>query len=293
MKMTNDHNLPDELLQALKPYDRKVRENRYSVTEIIDAPCKVLLTRRHYDEIVEDASSRIWAMFGSAMHSVIEQNGKENWLLEKKLVTLLEGITIAGVLDIYKPDEQEIVDFKTTSVWSIIYGDRLHEWALQLNIYAWMLRRHGYPVKAIANTYILKDHNAGKALQGGDYPQIPAGKVYHKLMTDKQIEEYLLARFAVYEVGNKLYDENLIPCTARERWAKPTTYAVMKGENKRATKVCDDLEFANNYILRLEMEGAKAGTYNVVERLGEDVRCNSYCSVKEYCPYYKNKEVKA
>ncbi len=68
------------------------------------------------------------------------------------------------------------------------------------------------------------------------------------------------------------------PCTPEEWWERPTRFAVMKRGQKRAVRLYDTREEA-------EDNATKAGLY-VEERPGSSVRCESYCRVASFCPQY-------
>jgi hypothetical protein len=77
-------------------------------------------------------------------------------------------------------------------------------------------------------------------------------------------------------------DDTIPACDAKERWAKPDTYAIKKNGNKRATKVCETKEEAENL---LPTYGAN---HSIEARAGGDIRCERYCSVAPFCHYYKS-----
>ena len=75
MKITNNLNLPTPFINAVES-EYKYTDKRYSVTSIIKGVREAILLRRHNDEIVQDASEMIWLIFGTAVHSILE-NGEE------------------------------------------------------------------------------------------------------------------------------------------------------------------------------------------------------------------------
>jgi hypothetical protein len=71
-------------------------------------------------------------------------------------------------------------------------------------------------------------------------------------------------------------------CSREERWQRDTTFAVYRGQNKRATKVCGSDDEAARYIAR-----QKTGQWRVERRAGEAVRCQDYCEVAPFCRFGK------
>ena len=79
-------------------------------------------------------------------------------------------------------------------------------------------------------------------------------------------------------------------CTEEERWTKPEIWKMMKGTNKKSTK---------NFTINTETDkkdadmwfamklGEYGGDLNIVKEPGTDTRCTDYCSVCQFCKYYK------
>ena len=63
-------------------------------------------------------------------------------------------------------------------------------------------------------------------------------------------------------------------CSEEDRWARPNKYAVMKPGGKRAVKLYDTAR---------EAGAALRGDQYVEERIGESVRCQSYCPALNWC----------
>jgi len=102
-----------------------------------------------------------------------------------------------------------------------------------------------------------------------------------------------------------LPDDQIPHCNAHERWQKPNIWAVRKTVNKTAMRggikyseydaknmVKDEIEkLAQVDINKGEIpEFARAkhkDKFTIDIRRGEEVRCNSYCSVNKFCHYYR------
>lgn len=90
-------------------------------------------------------------------------------------------------------------------------------------------------------------------------------------------------KIAEYKQCQEMKDDDIPPCAAKERWEKPSTYAVKKEGNKRATKVLDTFEEAE------KIAGDKGKDFIVEVRPGESTRCMDYCSCCEFCNFYRDK----
>ncbi len=74
MQITNDANLPEPLYQAIvaQQQQHSVGEADIYCTQLIDAPLIAWMWRNYGDQVVEDASDRLWALYGSIAHSILE-----------------------------------------------------------------------------------------------------------------------------------------------------------------------------------------------------------------------------
>lgn len=293
MKITNRHNLPAPLYNAVKDvYPPK--PGRLSVTRLIGSPYKAKLIEKYWDELEEDVIERIWALMGQAMDSVLTKYAPKHWIVQEKLEQEVNGIIVVGKVDYLDPETGVLGDWKQTSVWSYILGGR-SEWEKQLNIYDWLEVRKGglyrQVNKLIAQRH-FRDWSRRKAQQDSDYPP-------------RQFMELELPRWSHVEQGEYVKKRvqlhlalNPPVCTPEERWEKPTTYAVMKKGRKSALRVLNELAFAKTWCIDNEhaiflpkQKGAvqlNAGI-EIVKRLGECVHCKDYCIVRNHCPFWKEK----
>ena len=270
MITTNMFNLPAPIVNAIGEPRRPV-ENRFSAGQISGPPYQRKLKERYWDDITEDVSDKLFMLLGSAIHYVLEKGTPDDALAEEKMVIPFEGSEIVGVTDLYH--DGVISDYKTTSVFSFMLGAK-KEWEIQLNLYAWMYRAQGFPTKKLRIVAILRDWQKGKTLSGDpDYPKIPFLEVSIPMWSTETVETYIRAWIADYRATEG-------PCSDYDRWQRPTTYAVMKNGNKRASRVLDTMTEATVWAT----ENMK-GKFEIVERKGLYARCDGYCSVSKFCPH--------
>lgn len=285
MKITNKLGLPSPFVEAVSS-DYQYKDKQYSVTALLKGVREAILQRRHNDEIEQDCSEMAWAIFGTAVHSILE-NAQEmaDELKETKLVTELpNGYKLSGVFDLYKESTATVVDYKTATVWKVIYND-WEDYRKQLLIYCWQLRQIGFEANSGEIVAFLKDHSKSKAKYDSSYPQQPI-YVKHFDFTENdfnEIESFLINRFEIIEACENLTDDELPVCTPDERWHKDDTYAVKKDGRKTAIKVCKSSEEAYAYIADNNLDDK----HYVEERLGTDTKCEEYCSCCEYCSYWR------
>lgn len=284
MKITNKLNLPQPLVEAVtREYQYKPKQ--YSVTALLKGACQSVLERRYSDAIEQDVSDMIWLIFGTAVHSVLE-NAEETdtQLKENKLVVDVNGYKLSGIFDLYDEATKTVTDYKTATVWKVIHND-WEDYRKQLLMYAWMLRKIGFECDKGEIVAILKDHSKTKAKVDKDYPPYPVHRIVFKFNEQdfKEIEMYILMKFIDISVAEETETENLEPCTPNERWETPTKYAVMKKNRKSALRVLDSEEEAKQYIEEKELDK----NHYIEERIGECKKCNEYCNVNIFCPFYR------
>ena len=73
-------------------------------------------------------------------------------------------------------------------------------------------------------------------------------------------------------------------CTATERWRKEDKFAVMKSGRKSAWRLFDTEQLALDFIKSQNM--VKGVGCDIVHRKGEDVRCQHYCKVNQFCDHF-------
>jgi hypothetical protein len=274
MILTNAHKLPESVMNALNT-NYKPKEGRISVTDLVNPPLIRHLRLKHWDNIQEDASDKLWMLLGTSLHYVLEQHSPEDAFEEEKLTHDIVGITISGKSDLYH--NEVVTDWKTTSVYSFLLGIK-PEWEAQLNVYAWLWEKNGFPVKELWIYAILRDWSKTKSQRERDYPPIPFTQIRIPLWDIGTTERYILNRI-------KLHQQEPPPeCTPEEKWARPTKYALMKRGRKSAVKLYD------SKLEALTESDFKGNDYYVIDRLGENIRCKGYCNVAKFCPYYKDDE---
>ena len=286
--ITNKMNLPQPFVDAATSHHR-YKPNRYSVTEILGGTCEAVLKRRHAGEGDEDVSDRLWAILGTAVHKVLEsahsapEQHQEQWLC-LPIDNDGERYELSGIFDLYDESTGTVTDWKVTSVWQVTFGD-FEKWRGQLLAYCWMLRQKGHDAHRGQIVAMLRDHSQRKARTERDYPQHPVFVKEWDFTDDdfKDVERLIADWFLEVAFQERLPDDELEPCNPESRWHKPDKWAVVQVGKKRAIRLLDSEELASEYMDKLiDKNGAR---YHMEFRQGEDTRCQSYCSVAQFCPY--------
>lgn len=318
---TNKFNLPEPVMLAIINDEYSRGESDISVTQLIDPPLKVALFEAFNDQIVKDISDEIYALMGKGVHYVLEKAGQDlpSCLTEQRaFVKDVEGWTISGAMDhaVFKEmngDHWEMDDYKHTSGYAVKEGKpgertRKDDWTLQLNFLRWLLY-HGYQIEVskLRIVAFIREWSVLKAAREPDFPQeqvmpIEIATIDLDIVTSMIIEKVKAHQYAQQTVDEwQNNGETPLPasleCTFEERWAKPDTYAVKKKGRKSCLPGSAGLrteEDALNYIVE-----KCGGTYDhandqvkipkdhyVEHRRGESTRCEHYCDVKRFCPFY-------
>jgi len=299
MKITNNFGMPQPFVDfAINDKYSKGKAD-ISVTTLIDSPKIRLMKEKHDHQIEVDAVDMVWALFGTAVHSVLENSKQsEDSITEERLYSTVSGWVLSGAIDRQeiKDDNITIVDYKVTSVWSVIYGKP--EWENQLNCYAYLVNdKHAFNKSKVTNLKIcaiLRDWNRRDAERKEDYPKAPIVFVDIPLWDHEKASKYIIDRMALHQEAQILADVHgdLGLCSAEEMWKKNDTWAVKKKGQKRALRVLDSEEQAIKYI---EWHNETDKAYNkktdleIDFRGGEYTRCGNYCSVADFCNQYKER----
>ena len=286
--ITNHLKLPQPFVDAATS-DYKPTDGRYSVTRILGSPCEAVLLRRHWHEIEGDVADLVWAIFGSAVHKILEDSNETDSQIKENYITVQvdERYTLSGRFDLYDDSTGTATDYKTATVWKIKFSD-FSDWRRQTLYYCWMLRQIGFEnARRGEIVAMIKDHSKREAKKDPEYPQHPVFVISWDFSDDDieaagtEIREW----FRQVAIAESLPDSKLVPCTPEQRWAKPEKWAVKKGRQKRALRVLGSEEEANEYIAA----HSGSGSMWVEHRLGEDTKCEGYCDVRRWCPYYQAK----
>jgi hypothetical protein len=287
--ITNNHNLPQTLVN-LAMRDTYSRGNaNISVTELIGSPRIRILRSEKRSEIVTDVSELLWPLLGRALHNVVEQGADEQHVAEERLFTEVAGWRLSGGIDLQllgtgSSGERQvsISDYKMTTAWSVM-NPKL-DWERQLNCYAYLAEKlRGWEVVDLTINAIVRDWSKHEAARREGYPETPLVVLPQTLWSFAERERYVTERMKLHQDAERSFDwgEPMPECTDEERWFRPGKLAVMKDGRVRALKLFDMNE-------REEAEAyAKENKGRVEERPGENTRCDSYCQVAQWCDQYK------
>lgn len=305
MRVTNRLGLPEAFVRAVEN-DSYTNHGTLSVTTLIRPPQMVRLSQRHGDEIVEDAADRVWTILGQAGHSVLERTYQDGDIVERRLFMEVDGVKISGQLDRLTKDGV-LVDWKFTSVYSVMDCKKngvKSDWEQQLNMLAALVREENkkytqpfsverdhikywnhaelcFPSpKALRIVAVCRDWRQSEADRNSDYPEkVEVLKV--PLWDHDKAMAFIRERIRLHTMDNPP------PCTDAERWATPEKWAVMEKSKKRALRLLDSKELAEQWCID---NGKEIGKQFYLEyRQPSYTRCERFCPVSKFCPQYNAK----
>jgi len=285
MKITNKFGLPQTIVNAVQRPTYSKGKADISVTELISPPQLIALKRKHAEDLESDASDMVWSLFGSAVHSILEQGADDNHLLEERMYDSIQGWVLSGAVDVQclNNGKIDILDYKVVKAYSVM-NEKI-EWEQQLNCYAYLVRKaKKMPVGSLSIVAIIRDWNRYEAQRSIDYPQAPVVVIPVAKWSDDEQDEFIASRISLHQEAYAAMhmDEPLRPCTAEEMWEKPTSWALMKEGRKSAVKVCWDKP--------PEIPDQK---HWIEVRDGERTRCKSFCPVNKFCTQWSENEKSA
>jgi hypothetical protein len=298
MKITNRSNLPKVIERAVinDPYDSS--GSNISTTRLIAPPRIRVLEMRNWDLIEDDVSNRIFSLLGQSVHHILERSKLKVDLAERRLFykddKITNGWTLSGQFDLLSR-QGDLTDFKVTSAWAALDAltNGKDEWENQLNVLDFLCRKNQktltrykkeVKVKSLNIMAILRDWSKLKVMQSDNYPRKQVVMIPIRRWSEEEQENYVQARIKLHQDAEKTDDLPL--CTAKERWRKEDSYALMLDNRKTARRVLPTRQDMDKYMKDnkyVEGQGCK-----VVFRAGEDVRCQHYCSVNQFCSHFMN-----
>ena len=299
MKLTNRYNLPLPIVRAIENDPRDPGNSEITVTGLVGPPRISALIRQHAADLEEDVSEHLWRLLGSGIHEILARYREHTAIVEKRLFMEIMGWKISGQFDTLLVSDDELSDWKTTSVYKVKAGCPL-EWTQQLNLYTELLVANGYPEPRVLSIHaLLRDWSKREALRDPGYPPVQwvkfntyddgttskeKGIGYARLILTKwsptERRAYLESRVRAHQIARVALPD----CTAEERWERPAKWAVMKPPRDRAVKLFDSFQMAEDWRIN-QLDASKMV---VQERKGQAIRCESYCVAAPFCSQWQS-----
>lgn len=280
MKLTNKFGLPGAIVEAVKGFNEDYlashgKRSDISVTSLISPPQQIELRRKHRDELQEDASERLWALMGNAVHSLLEKS-EPSAIVEQRLYGDYNGWTLSGQFDRMTLREITLQDYKFMSVWEYIFGLKAEREA-QLNVLAQLAIDNGHDIRRLEIVGLLRDWQASKAETDKEYPKVGLVRINVPLWPEERRRAYIAERIEIHKAARA---GDVPPCSADDTWYSGDTFAVKKPANKRALRVFPNIQQAEEFL-------ESAAGCVIEKRTGEHKRCGRYCNVADFCQQWQ------
>ncbi len=282
IKITNHYGLPDTIVRAVQndPYTKGDAD--YSVSDLISPPRQFILKKRHQHEIEEDASDRVWSLFGQAVHHIAERANIEGVVERRLRWGGILGKVISGAMDHYHPKSATLTDYKTCSVFKFTFKD-FKDWEEQQNCYAQLLRWNGEKINKLQIVAFVKDWRTREAKTAefkNEYYPNKAERLELPLWSEEKAIGFITSRVTALIRAEKVLPE----CSPEERWARPSQWAVKKVGGSKA--IPGGLFAVEAFALKM-LESLPKGAYEIEHRPGVSGRCENYCVASKHCLQYK------
>ena len=312
MKFTNENNIPLPLAVWLlnDEYDYINDKDYISVTGLMRPLRQIILGKMEgAKNDTMDINSLLAAKVGTALHDSIEKAwnrpldrplmalGYQHMIgkilinptpeeaaanpdkalvyMEQRRIREFMGFKIGGKFDLVM--DGVVNDYKSTSVYSYIYGSRDEEHALQGSLYRWLNPDIIFGDYIIIN-YIFTDWQASMAKRDPSYPQSRSISKSIPLLSLEQTEQYIKNKLTSIIRETGLPQSKVSKCNREELWMgddKFKYYADPAKTSGRSTKNFTSLLEANTHL-------REKGKGIVITEKATPKRCD-YCPVSEFC----------
>lgn len=191
--------------------------------------------------------------------------------LEQRGSRKIKGYTISGKFDMVL--EGALQDFKSTSVYSYIKGNKDDDYCKQGSLYRW-IHQDKITEDYINIQFIFTDWSRAQARSNSDYPQQRVHEHRVQLMSLAETEDWILTRLNALEEVAELPESDLPFCSDAELWRSAPIYKYYRDPTKtqgRSTKNFDSLADANMH------KATKGKGQGVVVTIPGKVKACGYC----------------
>lgn len=311
MKLSNTFDIPLPLAVwlASDSYDYINDEKYISATQLLKPAKQICLGKQASQiDVVTDISEWIPAQMGTSLHDGIESawlhrepkkalvslgisesvvdkikvnpekvsEGDIPVYIEQRAVRDLKGYKVGGKFDFVL--DGKLHDFKSTSVYTWIFGSKDEDYKLQGSIYKW-LNPDKITEDSIRICFIFTDWNATEAKIKDDYPK---SRIMYKdipLMSNVETEKWISDKLDQITTYMGKSEKDMPQCTDEELWRKPGVWKYYsKPDAVRATKNFDSEKEARDF---------STGKPGIIKFVPGEVRRCQYCAAAPICEQRK------
>lgn len=213
MKLTNHANLLDPIFRAVEAQatSHSLDGADISVTELIDSPL-IRHLKTNFPDVTEEGIDRLPALYGTAIHAVLEAHAGPESLTEQTVFAEIEGSKVVGHIDLIHSGA--LVDYKFTKAYAVKKAKKEGKlsWERQLNVYHYLLSKSDVstePVKELKVVALIRDHGPQHQKQGIS----PVEEIPVPMWDFSEVEQYIKERLEAHFGA-----ANQIKCSTEENW---------------------------------------------------------------------------
>lgn len=197
--------------------------------------------------------------------------------LEQRYYREFDGIVISGKFD--QIIDGEVNDIKTTSAYTWVNNSKDEDYKLQGSLYRWI-----NPTKVTSDImriqHVFTDWQRMQARINPNYPQSRVVEKKIQLLSLRETEQWLRAKFTELRANDQLEEDEMIRCSDKDLWRSEPEFKYYADPTKahaggRSTKNFPDIVSANAYC-------SKQGK-GVVVTIPSKVKACSYCQAFDIC----------
>jgi hypothetical protein len=195
--------------------------------------------------------------------------------LEQRAFRKIDGVTVSGKFDFVA--EGRVEDFKSTSTYTWIKGNKVDDYQLQGSIYRW-LNPEIITEDHMAIQFFFTDWMPGRAKMDPKYPNRPVEQLLIPLLDLETTEVYIRSRLSLIKQYSQMDEVDIPFCTDEELWRDEPIYKYYKNPAKR-TRSTKNFDNAREAYARLAEDGSVG---IVVEVPGQPTACK-FCAAFPVC----------
>lgn len=183
--------------------------------------------------------------------------------------------TVTGKFDFV--GDGRVEDFKSTSVWSAISGNKDQDYIYQGSIYRW-LRPDIITKDQMAIQWLFTDWSASQARQDPSYPQSRHQQKIFDLLPVNQIDAFIRRKLELIEQYWDAPERDIPYCTDEELWRSDPVFKYYKNPQKtqRSTKNYESIQEARIRFI-------EDGSVGLIKEVPGQVKACKYCPGFSLC----------
>ncbi len=217
MKITNRLSLPHAVVRAAENDAYSKDGADFTSSQLPNPPRAEALKFANPESLEIDASSRLQAMLGQAIHGVLERGARPDIdIIEKRYFGDFCGVRLGGKIDLYQPDDKTLYEYKSCLAGAFTKKNgsgKKPEWVAQASVNKLLMEMAGVQVdRVVIVGWLLDWRNWNKNEPG--YPEAAVVQREIETWPKEKTLEYINTRLTLHREARQA----LPNCTSKETW---------------------------------------------------------------------------